>query len=97
MPRLDLCRQAGITVDTHSVHERLERRWKLLLSSTLLVCSIMFLATPREGEEGVRGLGGWYLYEIALWLHAGSLLRHAFRKRLKFHLLQSNRHGFKID
>ena len=37
----------------------------------------------------MRGLGGWYLYEIALWLHAGSLLRHAFRNRLKCHLLQS--------
>jgi hypothetical protein len=43
----------------------------------------------------VRGLGDCYLYEIALWLHAGSLLRHAFRNRLKCHLLQSNRHGFR--
>jgi hypothetical protein len=32
----------------------------------------------------VRGLGGCYLYEIALWLHAGSLLRHGFRNRLKW-------------
>ena len=37
----------------------------------------------------VRGLGGCYLYEIALWLHAESLLRHGFRNRLKCHLLQS--------
>jgi hypothetical protein len=43
----------------------------------------------------VRGLGGSYFYDIALWLHAGSLLRHGFRNRLKCHLLQSNRHGFR--
>jgi hypothetical protein len=43
----------------------------------------------------VSGLGGWYLYEIAPCLHAGSLLRHAFRNRLKCHLLQSNRYGFR--
>jgi hypothetical protein len=43
----------------------------------------------------VRGFGGWYLYEIALCLHAGNLLSHAFRNRLKCHLLQSNRHGFR--
>jgi ribosomal protein L34 len=43
----------------------------------------------------VRGLGGCYLFEIALWLHAASLLRHGFRNRLKCHLLQSNRHGFR--
>jgi hypothetical protein len=24
--------------------------------------------------EGTRGLGGCYLYEIALWLHGGTLL-----------------------
>jgi hypothetical protein len=44
----------------------------------------------------VRGLGGWYLYEIALWLHAGNLFRHGFRNRLTCHLLQSNSHGFRI-
>ncbi len=33
----------------------------------------------------MRGLGGWYLYEIALWLDAGSLLRYGFRNRLKCH------------
>jgi hypothetical protein len=43
----------------------------------------------------VRGLVGWYLYEIALWMHAGGLLRHRFRNRLKCHVLQSNRHGFR--
>ncbi len=40
----------------------------------------------------MRGLEGWYLYEITLWLDAGSLLRHGFRNRFKCHLLQSNRH-----
>ena len=29
------------------------------------------------------------MYEIALWLDAGILLRHGFRNRLKCHLLQS--------
>ncbi len=43
----------------------------------------------------MRGLGGWYLYEIALWMHAGSLLSPGFRNRLKCHLLQSNRDGFR--
>ena len=43
----------------------------------------------------MRGSGGWYLHEIALWLHAGSPLRQAFRNRLKCHSLQSNRHGFR--
>jgi hypothetical protein len=43
----------------------------------------------------VSGLGDWYLYEIALWLHAGSLLRHGFRNRLKCHLFQLNRYGFR--
>jgi hypothetical protein len=43
----------------------------------------------------VRGLGGWYLQEIALGLHAGNVLRHGLRNRLKCHLLQSNRHGFR--
>ncbi len=33
-------------------------------------------------------LRNWYLYEIALWLHAGSLLRNALGNRLKCHLLQ---------
>jgi hypothetical protein len=37
----------------------------------------------------VRGLGDWYLYEISLWMHAGILLRHRFKNRLKCHLLQS--------
>ena len=37
----------------------------------------------------MRGLRGWYLYEIALWLHVGNLLRHGFRNHLKCHLLQS--------
>jgi hypothetical protein len=37
----------------------------------------------------------WYLYEIALWMNAGSLLRYGFRNRLKCHLLQSNRDGFR--
>ena len=37
----------------------------------------------------MRGLGDWYLYEIALCLYVGSLLRHGFRNRLKCHLLQS--------
>ena len=27
----------------------------------------------------VEGVGVWYLYEIALWLHAGNILRHTFR------------------
>ena len=35
------------------------------------------------------------LYEIALSLDSGILLRHGFRNRLKCHLLQSNRHGFR--
>ncbi len=43
----------------------------------------------------MSGLGDWYLYEIALWLHAGNILSHAFRNRLKCHLLQSNRYGFR--
>ncbi len=43
----------------------------------------------------MRGLGGCYLHEIALWLDAGSILRHGFRNQLKFPLLQSNRHGFR--
>ncbi len=43
----------------------------------------------------MRGLGDWYLYEIALWMHAGSLLSPGFRNRLKCHLLQSNRDGFR--
>jgi hypothetical protein len=43
----------------------------------------------------VRGLGGWYFYEITLWMHPGRLLRHGYRNRLKCHLLQSNRHGFR--
>ena len=42
----------------------------------------------------MRGFGDWYLYEIPLWLHSGSLLRYWFRNRLKWHLLQSNRHAF---
>ncbi len=25
--------------------------------------------TVEEGGEWVRALGGWYLYEIALWIH----------------------------
>ena len=37
----------------------------------------------------MRGLGDWYLYEIALLLHAGILLRYGLRNRLKCHLLQS--------
>ena len=41
------------------------------------------------------GLGDWYFYEIALWMHAGIIRRHAFRNRLKCHLLQSNRYGFR--
>jgi hypothetical protein len=36
-----------------------------------------------------EGFGGCYLYEIALRLHVGSLLRHGFRNRLKCHLIQS--------
>ncbi len=43
----------------------------------------------------MRGLGGWYLYEIAICLHVGSLLRHVFRNRLKCHILKSNRHVFR--
>ncbi len=43
----------------------------------------------------MRGMVDWYLYEIALWMHAGILLRYGFRNRLKCHLLQSNRHGFR--
>jgi hypothetical protein len=43
----------------------------------------------------VRGLGGWYLYEIVLWIHEGNLLRHTFRNRLKCHIFKSNRHGFR--
>jgi len=43
----------------------------------------------------VRGLAGWYLQEIALGLHAGNVLRHGLRNRLKCYLLQSNRHGFR--
>jgi hypothetical protein len=43
----------------------------------------------------VIGLGVWYLYRIALWLHPGIILSHAFRNRLKCHLLQSNRYGFR--
>jgi hypothetical protein len=31
----------------------------------------------------VRGLGVWYLYEIALCQHVGNLLRYAFRNQLK--------------
>ncbi len=27
----------------------------------------------------VEGVGVWYLYEIALWLHAVNILRHTFR------------------
>jgi hypothetical protein len=27
----------------------------------------------------VEGVGVWYLYEITLWLQAGTLLRHSFR------------------
>ena len=41
------------------------------------------------------GLGDWYFYEIALWMHAGIIRRHAFRNRLKCHLFQSNRYGFR--
>ena len=26
----------------------------------------------------VEGVGVWYLYEIALWLNAGHILRHTF-------------------
>jgi hypothetical protein len=26
-----------------------------------------------------EGVGVWYLYEIALWLHVGNILRHTFR------------------
>ena len=37
----------------------------------------------------MRGLGGSYLYEIALCLHVGSRLRHGLRNQLKCHLLQS--------
>jgi hypothetical protein len=41
-------------------------------------------------REWVRGLvlqlGAWYLYEIDHWLHAGIVLRPAFRNRLKCHL-----------
>jgi hypothetical protein len=48
-----------------------------------------------EGGEWVIGLGDWYLYEIGLWMHAGNLLRHKFRNRLKCHLLPSNRYGFR--
>jgi len=34
----------------------------------------------RGGRAGmVEGVGVWYLYEIALWLHAGNILRHTFR------------------
>ena len=36
------------------------------------------------------------MYEIALWLDAGNLLRRGFRNRLKCHLLQSNRPGFSL-
>jgi hypothetical protein len=43
----------------------------------------------------VGGLGDWYLYEIALWLHAGIIYSHAFRNRLKCHLLQSNGYAFR--
>ena len=43
----------------------------------------------------VEGVGVWYLYEIALWMHEGNILRHVFRNRLKCHLLQSNRYGFR--
>ncbi len=43
----------------------------------------------------MSGLGGWYLYEISLCLHVGSLLRYTFRNRLKCLLLQSNRYGFR--
>jgi hypothetical protein len=42
-----------------------------------------------------RGLGAWYLYEIALWMHAGNLLSPGFRNRFKCHLLHSNRDGFR--
>ncbi len=39
----------------------------------------------------VKKLEPWcdVVHEIALWRHAGSLLRHGFRNRLKCHLLQS--------
>ncbi len=32
-----------------------------------------------DGEEWSRGLGDWYLYEVARWLNAGNILRHTFR------------------
>ena len=48
-----------------------------------------------EEEEWVRGVGGFYLYEIALCLYVRNLLSHGFRNRLKCHLLQSKRHGFR--
>jgi hypothetical protein len=50
-----------------------------------------------EGEWGewVGGLADWYFYEIALWLHAEIIRRHAFRNRLKCNLFQSNRYGFR--
>ena len=39
----------------------------------------------------MRGLGDWYLYEIAFCLHAGNLPRHAFKdKSIKVSLTAVN-------
>ena len=43
----------------------------------------------------MRGLVGCCLYEIAVWVFPGSILRHGLRNRLMRDLLQSSRHGFR--
>jgi hypothetical protein len=47
------------------------------------------------GEGVGLTVGSLVLYEIDHWLHAGNVLRPAFRNRLQCHLLPSNRHGLR--
>ena len=50
-------------------------------SASLRIFAEVVVQCLDRGERGgmVEGVGVWYLYEIALWLHAGNLLRYTFR------------------
>ncbi len=45
-----------------------------------VLCAVVVQCLDRGVRGGmVEGVGVWYLYEIALWLHAGNILRNTFR------------------
>jgi hypothetical protein len=77
---VSLASSTRLTMTIRSRHTPTTLNFRCSHSLANHACSSTVSRYRGKGRNGRGGLeSGTYLYEIALWLHAGNLLRHTFR------------------